>query len=116
MRHVERTRILVHVIDGSSRDPEWDYDVIREELRAGNTPHASIKAGYEKAWATIVDANVTHLISGVALFALGSGPIRGFALVLCVGIITSVFTAVTVSEAIVHLVYGRQRKLQTLSI
>jgi preprotein translocase subunit SecD len=89
---------------------------IREELRAGNTPHASIKAGYEKAWATIVDANVTHLISGVALFALGSGPIRGFALVLCVGIITSVFTAVTVSEAIVHLVYGRQRKLQTLSI
>ena len=89
---------------------------IREELRAGNTPHASIKAGYEKAWATIVDANVTHLISGVALFALGSGPIRGFALVLCVGIITSVFTAVTVSEAIVHLVYGRQRKLQMLSI
>jgi preprotein translocase subunit SecD len=89
---------------------------IREELRAGNTPIAAIKAGYEKAWATIVDANVTHLISGIALFALGSGPIRGFALVLTLGILTSVFTAVTVSFAIVYLIYGRRRRLQTLSI
>ena len=89
---------------------------IREELRAGNTPAAAIKAGYEKAWATIVDANVTHLISGIALFALGSGPIRGFALVLTLGILTSVFTAVTVSYAFVYLIYGRRRRLQTLSI
>ncbi|HET7844351.1 MAG TPA: protein translocase subunit SecD [Xanthomonadales bacterium] len=89
---------------------------IREELRAGNTPIAAIKAGYDKAWATIVDANVTHLISGIALLALGSGPIRGFAFVLTFGIVTSVFTAVTVSYAITYLVYGRRRRLQTLSI
>ena len=89
---------------------------IREELRGGNTPLAAIKAGYEKAWATIVDANVTHMISGVALFAFGSGPIRGFALVLVVGIITSIFTAVTLSHAVVYLIYGRRRRLQSLAI
>lgn len=89
---------------------------IREELRAGNTPMASIKAGYEKAWATIVDANVTHLIAGTALFAFGSGPIRGFALVLVVGIATSIFTAVTLSHGIVYLIYGRRRRVQTLAI
>jgi len=89
---------------------------IREELRSGMPPVGAIKAGYEKAWATIVDANVTHLISGIALFALGSGPIRGFALVLTLGILTSVFTAVTVSYAFVYLIYGRRRRLQTLSI
>jgi preprotein translocase subunit SecD len=89
---------------------------VREELRAGNTPVASIRAGYDKAWHTIVDANVTHLLSGVALFAFGSGPIRGFAMVLVCGILTSMFTSVTVTEAVVSLIYGGRRRPQKLSI
>ncbi len=89
---------------------------IREELRRGMTPGAAIYTGYERAFATIVDSNITTLIAGIALFTLGSGPIRGFALVLCIGILTSMFSAVVVSRALVNLTYGRQRKLDKLAI
>src|SRR5690606_3720044 len=89
---------------------------IREELRAGNTPQASIYAGYQRAFDTILDANVTTLIAGLALFVFGSGPIRGFAVVLCLGILTSMFSAVMVSRAMVNLWYGRRRKLERVSI
>jgi preprotein translocase subunit SecD len=89
---------------------------IREELRMGNSPIASIKAGYEKAWSTIADANITTLLAGIALFAFGSGPVRGFAVVLCIGILTSMFTAVMVSHGMVSLIYRRNRKVKTLSI
>jgi len=89
---------------------------IREELRLGMSPGAAIYAGYERAFATILDSNITTLIAGVALFTLGSGPIRGFALVLCIGILTSMFSAVIVSRALVNLAYGGQRKLDKLPI
>jgi len=89
---------------------------IREELRAGLTPQAAIHAGYERAWATILDSNLTTLIAGIALFWLGSGPVRGFAVVLCLGILTSMFSAVTVSRAMVNLVYGRRARLTKISI
>lgn len=89
---------------------------IREELRNGATPQAAISAGYERAWGTILDANVTTLIAGISLFWLGSGPVRGFAVVLCLGILTSMFSAVTVSRAMANLTYGRQARLAKLSI
>jgi preprotein translocase subunit SecD len=89
---------------------------IREELRAGNTPQAAISAGFERAWATILDSNVTTLIVGIALFAFGSGPIRGFAVVHCLGILTSMFSAVFVSRGLVNLWYGRKKKLNGVSI
>jgi preprotein translocase subunit SecD len=89
---------------------------VREELRNGNSPQAAIHAGYERAWATILDSNVTTLIAGVALFAFGSGPVRGFAVVHCLGIMTSMFSAVVVSRAIVNLTYGRKRRLEGVSI
>jgi preprotein translocase subunit SecD len=89
---------------------------IREELRIGMTPHAAIYAGYERAFATILDSNITTLIAGIALFMLGSGPIRGFALVLCIGILTSMFSAVLVSRALVNGIYGWRRKLDKLAI
>lgn len=89
---------------------------IREELRNGNTPQASIHAGYERAWATILDSNITTLIAGLALLLLGSGPVRGFAVVLCIGILTSMFSGVVVSRSLVNLYYGRQRRLNKLSI
>ena len=89
---------------------------IREELRNGNTPHAALHSGYERAWATILDSNVTTLIAGIALFAFGSGPVRGFAVVHCLGILTSMFSAVLVSRAIVNLYYGGRRKLDKISI
>ena len=89
---------------------------IREELRNGATPQAAIHAGYERAWATILDSNLTTMIAGVALFWLGSGPVRGFAVVLCLGILTSMFSAVTVSRAMVNLTYGRQPRLTNVSI
>ncbi|KGI78702.1 protein translocase subunit SecD [Oleiagrimonas soli] len=88
---------------------------VREELRNGSTPHASIRAGYEKAWATILDANVTHLLAAMALMTMGSGPIRGFGVTLFIGILTSMFTSVTVTHAITALIHGR-RKLKTLSV
>ncbi len=89
---------------------------IREELRNGNTPQAAIHAGYERAWGTILDSNITTLIGGLALFAFGSGPVKGFAVVLCLGILTSIFSAVVVSRSIVNLYYGRRRKLDSISI
>lgn len=89
---------------------------IREELRAGTSPLASIAVGYEKASGTILDANVTALLGGIALFSFGSGPIRGFALSLCVGILTSMYTAVSVSRGIASLFYSGRKKLARLSI
>ena len=89
---------------------------VREELRAGNTPQASIFAGYEQAFATILDSNITTLIAGIALFMFGSGPVRGFAVVLCLGILTSMFSAVLVSRALVNLIYGRKARLSKVSI
>jgi preprotein translocase subunit SecD len=89
---------------------------VREELRNGSTPQAAITAGYERAWATILDSNVTTLIVGVALLIFGSGPVRGFAVVHCLGILTSLFSSVILSRAVVNLIYGRRRKLDSLSI
>jgi preprotein translocase subunit SecD len=89
---------------------------IREELRNGSTPQAAIAAGYERAWGTILDSNITTLIAGIALLIFGSGPVRGFAVVHCLGILTSIFSSVVVSRAIVNLVYGNRRKLDGVSI
>jgi len=89
---------------------------IREELRNGNTPHAAIYAGYDRAWGTILDSNITTLIAGFALFAFGSGPVKGFAVVLCLGILTSIFSAVMVSRSMMNLYYGGRRKLDRISI
>lgn len=89
---------------------------IREELRSGVSPQVAIHTGYERAWATILDSNVTTLIAGVALLAFGSGPVRGFAVVHCIGILTSMFSAVFFSRGLVNLWYGRQKKLKSVSI
>ncbi len=89
---------------------------IREELRNGNTPQASIKTGYDRAFGTILDSNVTAFIAGLALFIFGSGPVRGFAVVLCLGILTSMFSAVMVSRSLVNLLYGSRRRLERISI
>ena len=89
---------------------------IREELRAGSTPQAAISVGFERAWATILDSNVTTLIVGLALLLFGSGAVRGFAVVHCLGILTSMFSAVFVSRGVVNLWYGRKKKLTSLAI
>ena len=89
---------------------------IREELRSGVSPQAAIHAGYERAWATILDSNVKTLIAGLALLAFGSGPVRGFAVVHCIGILTSMFSAVFFSRGLVNLWYGRKKKLKSVSI
>lgn len=89
---------------------------VREELREGVSPQMAIKAGYEHAWRTILDSNVTSLIAGIALLTCDAGPIRGFAVVHCLGILTSLFSAVFISRGLVNLWYGRKRKLQSLSI
>ena len=89
---------------------------IREELRSGNTPQGAIATGFERAWATILDSNVTTLIVGIALLVFGSGPIRGFAVVHCLGILTSMFSAVFLSRGVVNLWYGRKKKLSGVSI
>jgi len=89
---------------------------IREELRNGVTPQAAIHAGYDRAFGTIIDSNVTTLIAGIALFMFGSGPIKGFAVVLCLGILTSMFSAVLVSRAMVNLIYGRKPRLTKVAI
>lgn len=89
---------------------------IREELRNGNTPVSSIRSGYERAWTVILDSNVTKLIASIALFSFGSGPVRGFAVVLFVGVLTSMFTSVTVSRALATLVYGGGRKVKSVSV
>ena len=89
---------------------------IREELRNGVTPQAAIHAGYDRAFGTILDSNVTTMIAGVALFMFGSGPIKGFAVVLCLGILTSMFSAMLVSRALVNLIYGRKARLTSVAI
>ncbi|MFO1233931.1 MAG: protein translocase subunit SecD [Rivihabitans pingtungensis] len=89
---------------------------VREEVRNGVTPQAAIKAGYEHAWATILDSNITTLIAGLALLIFGSGPVRGFAVVHCLGILTSMFSAVMVSRGLVNLVYGSRRRVAKLSV
>lgn len=89
---------------------------IREELRENRTPQQAIKEGYDMAFNTILDSNITSLIAGIALLIFGSGPVRGFAVVHCLGILTSIFTSVMVSRALVNLWYGRRKKLTSLSI
>ena len=89
---------------------------VREELRGGATPQAAIHAGYERAFGTILDSNVTTLIAGLALLIFGSGPVRGFAVVHCLGILTSIFSSVVVSRSMVNLTYGTRRKLERVSI
>jgi preprotein translocase subunit SecD len=89
---------------------------IREEIRGGATPQAAISAGYGRAWGTIFDSNITTLIAGLALLIFGTGPVRGFAVVHCLGILTSMFSAVTVSRAIVNLAYGHRRRVPRLAI
>ncbi|MET0311521.1 MAG: protein translocase subunit SecD [Burkholderiaceae bacterium] len=89
---------------------------VREELRAGASPQAAIHAGYDRAWATILDSNITTLIAGLALLAFGSGPVRGFAVVHCIGILTSMFSAVFFSRGLVNFWYGRKKKLKAVSI
>lgn len=91
------------------------YERIREEIRNGNSPHASIQAGYEKAFSSIADSNITTLIAALVLFGFGTGPVKGFAVTLSIGIITSMFTAITVTRAIVNLIYGGKR-IKALSI
>jgi len=92
------------------------YERIREELRNGSSPHAAINAGFDKAFSSIFDSNVTTLIAGVVLFTFGTGPVRGFAVVLSLGILTSMFTALVGSRSLIHLVWGRRRKIERLSI
>ncbi|MGJ8663728.1 MAG: protein translocase subunit SecD, partial [Marinicella sp.] len=92
------------------------FERIKEEIREGNTIQGSIKSGYDKAFSTIADANVTTLIAAVVLFAFGTGPIKGFAVTLSIGIMTSMFTAIVVSRAMVNLIYGRKKRLQSIAI
>jgi preprotein translocase subunit SecD len=92
------------------------FERIREELGNGNTPQASIRAGWDKAYTTIVDSNLTTLIAAIVLFMYGTGPIKGFAVTLSIGIATSMFTAITVTRALVNFVYGSRTNLKTLSI
>ncbi|MBS3998080.1 MAG: protein translocase subunit SecD [Hydrogenophaga sp.] len=89
---------------------------VREELRNGSSPQSAINAGYEHAWGTILDSNVTTLIAGIALLIFGSGPVRGFAVVHCIGILTSMFSSVVFSRGLVNFWYGRQKKLKSVSI
>ena len=92
------------------------YERIREEVRNGMSPHAAINAGFDKAFSAIADSNITTLIAGVVLFTFGTGPVRGFAVTLCLGILTSLFSAILGSRALIHLIWGRQRKLDALPI
>jgi preprotein translocase subunit SecD len=89
---------------------------VREELRNGASPQMAIHVGYERAWGTILDSNVTTLIAGIALLTFGSGPVKGFAIVHCLGILTSMFSAVMFSRGLVNFWYGRQKKLKAVSI
>jgi preprotein translocase subunit SecD len=92
------------------------YERIREELRKGVSPQAAIRAGFEKAFSAITDSNITTLIAGVVLWVLGTGPIRGFAIVLTLGILTSMFTSLMGSRALLTLMYGGRRKIARLPI
>ena len=89
---------------------------IREELRVGRLPQTAISEGYDRAFATILDSNITSLIAGLALLIFGSGPVRGFAVVHCLGIMTSIFTSVVVSRSLINLIYGRKKKLTNVHI
>lgn len=89
---------------------------VREELREGRTPQMAISEGYDRAFATILDSNITSLIAGIALLIFGSGPVRGFAVVHCLGIMTSIFTSVFVSRAMINLIYGRKKKLTSVHV
>jgi preprotein translocase subunit SecD len=89
---------------------------VREELRNGNSPQAAIHAGYDRAFDTILDSNVTTMIAGLALFMFGSGPVKGFAVVHVLGILTSMFSAIIVSRALVNFAYGYRRKINKLAI
>ena len=89
---------------------------VREELREGRTPQQAISEGFDRAFATILDSNITSLIAGIALLIFGSGPVRGFAVVHCLGILTSIFTSVMVSRGVINLIYGRRKKLKTLHV
>ena len=91
------------------------FERIREEIHVGSTPQASIFAGYEKALSTIVDANITTLIAAVVLFSFGTGPVKGFAVTLFIGILTSMFTAILGTRAVINLIYGGKR-VQKLAI
>jgi len=88
------------------------FQRIREEVANGNSPQSSISAGYDKAFSTIADASITTLIAAIVLFSFGTGPIKGFAVTLCIGILTSMFTAIAGSRAIVNLVFGKRRLLK----
>ena len=88
---------------------------IREELRNGISPHASIQRGFDHAFSTIIDSNLTTLIVGVILFAVGTGPVKGFAITLSLGILTSMFTSITGTRALIELIYGK-RNVQKLAI
>ena len=92
------------------------FERIREELGNGNSPQNSIRAGWDKAYTTIVDSNLTTVIAAIVLFMFGTGPIKGFAVTLTIGIATSMFTAITVTRALVNLVYGGRKNLKALSI
>jgi len=89
---------------------------IREELRNGAAPQTAINIGYDNAWGTILDSNITSLLAGLALLIFGSGPVRGFAVVHCIGILTSMFSAVFFSRGLINGWYGHQKKLKQLSI
>ena len=92
------------------------FERIREEIRNGNTPQASIRAGYDKAFSTIADANITTLIAAFVLFLFGTGPIKGFAITLSLGIVTSMFTAIMGTRAVINLIYGGQKRVSKLAI
>ncbi len=92
------------------------YERIKEELRSGLTPQAAISSGYEKAFSTIADANITTLIAAIVLYAMGTGPIKGFAITLAIGIVSSMFTAIMGTRAVINLIYGRKKNLENISI
>jgi preprotein translocase subunit SecD len=92
------------------------FERIREELRNGNSPQSSIRAGYDKAFSTIADANITTFIAAIVLFAYGTGPIRGFAVTLSIGILTSMFTAIVGTRVLINLLYGSKPNIKRLSI
>ena len=92
------------------------FERIREELRLGNTPQAAIRAGYGKAFSTIADANVTTLIAALVLFMFGTGPVKGFAVTLSLGIVTSMFTAIFGTRGVVNLIYGGRKRVKSLAL
>ncbi|MBO7411475.1 MAG: protein translocase subunit SecD, partial [Ottowia sp.] len=92
------------------------HERIREELRSGSAPQTAIHLGYDRAWATILDSNITSLVAGIALLTFGSGPVRGFAVVHCIGILTSMYSGVFFSRGLVNLWYGRRQRLKNISI